>query len=129
MALSTLQRGTEPDGARGVDAVDDLVDPAFLRLGTRFDVGGRAAMKASGNDLLRRGIGQQISGDLLQRELIERHVGIERVHHPVAPGPDFAQIIALEAMRVRIAGEIEPRACPADAELLGGQETVHQLFQ
>ena len=98
VALGAFEGGAEPDGTGGVDAVDDLIDAAFLRLGPRFDVGGGATMKAGGDDLLGCGIGQQVTGDLLERELIEGHVGIERVHHPIAPGPDFAEVIALEAV-------------------------------
>ena len=124
VALGAFEGGAKPDGTGGVDAVDDLIDAAFFGLSTRFDVGGGAAMKAGGDDLLGRSVGQQVAGDLLQRELIEGHVRIQRVHHPVAPGPDFAQIIALETVRVGIAGEVEPRACPADAEFFGGEEAV-----
>ena len=124
VALGAFEGGAKPDGTGGVDAVDDLIDAAFFGLSTRFDVGGGAAMKAGGDDLLGRGVRQQVAGDLFEGELIEGHVGIERVHHPIPPGPDFAEVIALKAVGVGVASEVEPRACPADAELIGGEEAV-----
>ena len=37
--------------------------------------------------LVERRVRQQVARDLLDRELIERHVAVERVDHPVAPRP------------------------------------------
>ena len=59
-----------------------------------------------------------MTGKLLDGELVEGHVRVERVDDPVAPGPDVAQVIALEAVGVGVAGEIKPGARPADAEVL-----------
>ena len=34
------------------------------------------------------GVGQQVAGELLEREPVERHVGVERVDDVVAVRPD-----------------------------------------
>ena len=122
VALGAFQRRAEPDGTGGVDAVDDLIDAAFFGLGTGFNIGRRAAVEAGGDDLSRGGIRQEVAGDLLQRELIEGHVRVQGVDHPVAVGPDLAEVIALKAVGVRVACEVQPRARPAHAELLGCQQ-------
>jgi hypothetical protein len=33
------------------------------------------------------GLGQKVSGQLLDRKLVEGQVGVERIDHPVAPAP------------------------------------------
>ena len=128
VALGALEGGAEPDGAGGVDAVEDLIDAAFLGFGAGFDVGGGAAMEASGDDLIDGGVGEEVAGDLLDGEAVEGHVGVEGVDDPVAEAPDFAEVVALEAVGVGVAGEVEPRAGPADAEFGGVEELVDEGF-
>ena len=54
--------------------------------------------------------GQQVAGQLLDRELVERHVAVEGVDDPVAIGPDLAVVVEVDAVRVGIAGGVEPVA-------------------
>ena len=54
------------------------------------------------------GVGQQVAGELLDRELVERHVAVEGVDHPVAPPPHVALAVGLVAVGVGIAGRVEP---------------------
>ena len=56
--------------------------------------------------------GQQVAGDLLDGELVERHVAVEGVDHPVAPAPHRALAVALVAVGVGVAGGVEPAAGP-----------------
>ena len=79
--------------------------PAFVRR----DV---AAIEAGGDLLIERGIRQQIAGKLLDREFVERQVAIEGPNHPIAIRPVLAVIVEVNAVRVGIAGRIEPVASP-----------------
>ena len=128
VALGAFERGAEPDHAERVDAVVDLVHASFLRVGAGLDVRGCAAVETGGNALRLGGVRQQVASELLDGELREWHVGIERVHDPIAIRPKVAEVIALEAVRVGVARVVEPRPRPADAELRRSQELVHEAL-
>ena len=72
--------------------------------------------KAVAMSLLSRRIGQQVAGDLLDRELVERLVGVERADHVVAIGPDRPRHVGHVAGRIGIAGQVEPHPRPVLAE-------------
>ena len=55
VALATFERRAEPDGSRHIHAVNDLDHTVFLFVGPRFDVDGRATVKAGGDDLVLEG--------------------------------------------------------------------------
>ena len=119
MALRTLERRAQPDGAGGVDAVEDLVDAALFLVGAGLYVGRRRAVEARGDEwigiFLWVGLGQEITGELHDGESVEGEVGIHRAHDPIAIGPEIAEIVALKTVGVGVAREIEPRTCPAFA--------------
>jgi hypothetical protein len=122
VALAAVQREAHPGRAGDADAVHHRVKAVFIRVDAAFFIQHRVSMKPGGDDVLRRGIRQHVSGELLDAELIEGHVIIQRLHDPVAIGPDLARAVFLEAVRVRITCEIEPAARPAFAVLFGGKE-------
>ena len=72
----------------------------------------------------RRG-GQQVAGDLLRDEPVERHVGVHRVDHVVAvlPGVRVGDV-PRRAGRLGIAGHVEPVPAPALAELRRGEQAI-----
>src|SRR5437763_1537432 len=113
MALAAFERRAEPDGPGYVDAVDDLIHAVFFLVGPRFDVHGRAAMETGGDLLVERRARQQVARNLLDRELIERHVGVEGADHPIAIRPDRAVAVTLIAVAVGIAGGVEPGRRPS----------------
>ena len=62
-----------------------------------------------GRDLLvERRTREHVAGDLLQRELVERQIAVERVDDPIAPAPHVALGVGLVAVRIRIARRVEP---------------------
>ena len=75
-------------------------------------------MEGGGDDLVLGRVRQQVSGQLLDRELVEGLVLVEGLDHPVAISPDDASRVARVAGAVGIAGEIEPLAGPVFA--IGG---------
>src|SRR5690242_14771903 len=96
------------------------------RINAALFVEHRVAMEPGGDALLRRRAGQQITGELLDRELIERHVRIDRVDHPIAVRPDRTIAVLLVAIRVGVAREVEPLARPTLAILRRGKKAVDQ---
>ena len=99
----------EPDSAGRLDAIDDVLD---LRLGgdrTALPVEHVVAVEAGGDELAERRLGQQVAGELLDGELVERHVAVQRIDDPVAPMPLVACAVGLEAVGVGVAGGVEPR--------------------
>ena len=74
VALSTLHGQTHPHGRRGLDAVDDVFD-AILFVNCSTLVGGAVvAIEASGNELTRSSIGNQVARQLIDGELVKGHV-------------------------------------------------------
>ena len=57
MALGTSEGESEPDGAGGVDPVDDVVDAGLLGIATTLAVSHVIPMKAGRENLVGRGIG------------------------------------------------------------------------
>ena len=98
-----------------VDPVDDGGVAELFVAGAAFVLGHRVAMKGGRNDLVFGGVGEQVAGELLHRELVEGLVLIERLDHPVAVGPDDATGVAGVAGAVGITGEVEPLAGPVFA--------------
>ncbi len=67
-----------------------------------------APREAGGRLLVAAGVRQEVAGDLLDGEAVERHVGVEGLHDPVAVGPHLPLVVEVEAVRVGIAGGVEP---------------------
>ena len=61
-------------------------------------------------------------------ELIERHVLVERADDPIAIGPDLAVVVEVNAVRVGIAGHIEPVAAAMLAPVLRLHQPIDQLL-
>ena len=68
-------------------------------------------------NLILRRMRQQVAGDLLDDELVVRHVVVERIDDPVAIHPHEPRLVLFEAVGIGIAGRIEPDAAPALAEV------------
>ncbi|NNJ26502.1 hypothetical protein LzC2_25900 [Planctomycetes bacterium LzC2] len=66
------------------------------------------AIKSRRDLLIERRVRQQIAGELFHRELVERLVPVERSHDPVTVGPDAAFVVQMQAVRVAVAGGVEP---------------------
>src|SRR3954465_16089859 len=79
-------------------------------------------MEGGRQPLHRRGIGKQVTGDLLDRESIERHVFVEGGDDPVAPTPGRGtRAVDLETVGVGVPGLIEPMPAPPLAEVRAGE--------
>ena len=83
-------------------------------------------MEAGRELLLVRRVRKQVAGELLDREPIERHVGVERVDHPISPRPVVARRVLLEPVGVGIPGRIEPPHRHSLAVTRRRQGLIHQ---
>ena len=128
VAAAAVQREAEPSEAGGLHAVNDVFDAPLLGDDAALAIEAVVAVEAGGHDLFAGGIGQQVTADLFERELIEGLVVVEGLDDPVAPGPHGAAAVGLEAVAIGKAGEVEPLHGHALAVVLGFQEAVHHLF-
>ena len=72
---------------------------------------------------------QQVAGDLLLDEAIERHVGVHRVDHVIAifPGIGIGDVPRW-AGRFAVPGHVEPVPTPAFAELRRSEQAINDLL-
>ena len=115
VALGALNREPEHALADRVHAIEHRVHPELLGVHAAFFIEHRVAQKTGRHNLVLRGIGQQIAGELLDNELIIRQIAIERVDHVITIEPDVARFILFEPIRIRVARRIKPMAAPAFA--------------
>ncbi len=116
VALRAGHRRAHPDRKGGVDAVDHGGVAELLVAGTALVLGHGVAMEGGGDELRVRGLGQQVAGQLLDGELVERLIAVERLDHPVAVGPDLPSRVARIAGAVGVARQVEPEPRPVLAE-------------
>ena len=128
VAAVTSEREAEPDGRGGLDAIEDIFDASLFGDAAALAVEHIIAVKTAGDFLVARGAGQKIAGELFDGELIEGHVRVQRIHHPIAPRPHRTLGVALEAVSIGVAREIEPVPSPAFAVAGRGEEALDKLF-
>ena len=128
VTLAALHRQPQPDVGRGLDAVDDILDAILL--GDRPALVGRAviAIEPGGNLLGDGRAGQQIAGQLFDRELIERHVRIVRPNDPIAPGPHVARAVGVMHAGVSVTGRVHPPQRHPLAVMPRGQQPVDDFL-
>ncbi len=124
VALRTLQRRTEPHGRGRRRAVEQPFPARFVGVDAALVVAHRVAVEAGRQHSLVAAIGQQVAGQLQQREAIERQVAVVGIDDPVAPLPHRARRIEVEAVGVGVAREVEPRQRPAFAVVRRREQAV-----
>ena len=128
VALGATHRGAEPHGGRGAHAVHDVFGEILVGVRAALVVGHHVAVETA-RDLLRpRRVRQQIAGELLDGELVERQVPIERRDDPLAPRPHLAQAVVVIAARIRVTRLVEPRHRHALAVSGPREQAIHQLL-
>ena len=116
---------TQPDRAESAGSVDSLLEEELLGVYAAFPVAESVAMESGRHSLLDGGVGQQVTGDLFDREPVEAHAAVERVNHPptVAPGVR-PRVVLRVSVRVRIADLVEPVNGLLLAEVFGREKPV-----
>ena len=72
-------------------------------------------------------IGKEITGELLDGELIERLIAVDGIDDPVAVAPGMgADAVLFVAITIGVTGEVEPMSAPAFSEMGRGEEFVYE---
>ena len=66
------------------------------------------AVETGRDDLGGRGMFEQVAGELLDEELVERQVAVEGGDDPLTIRPDFAIVVEMEAVGIAVACGVEP---------------------
>ena len=125
---SAVQRCTEPDPTRRGDAVVGVVRLVLLVDGSALVRRRIAAMEARRRLLIRRRVIEQIPRELFQCELVELHVLVERLDHPVAIRPHLAVVVEVEPMRIGVTRGVEPVTPAMLAPRRRCHQSLHELL-
>ena len=115
VALGAHEGLPQPGGADALHAVHDVLGFVLPGLRATFLGGENEAVVGTRDELRVGAVGKQITGDLLDGELVEAFVLLERADHPVAPRPDGHGVVAVVADGVGVAHLVQP----PDGEALG----------
>ena len=113
VTLGALYGHPEDSFADRVDAVEHRLHAELFRVYAALFVDHRVTQETGGHLLILRGIRQQIARNLLDHELVVRHIAIERMDHPIAVEPHQARRVFFVAVGIGIAGGVQPVASPA----------------
>ena len=126
VALRAADGKAQPDRAEGAGPVHCFLEGILGAVHAALSIAQRVAVEPGGDALLDRRAGQQVPGELLDREAVKSHACIERVDDPapVAPGmrPDIVLGIAVQ---VGVAHLIQPVEGLLLAEVLRRQQALH----
>src|SRR4029079_17444884 len=95
MTLCAAERRSQPHRRRRIHTVDQYLKIALVFIDPALFVEQSIAMKAAGDLLAFRRIRKHVPGDLLKGELVERHIAVEGINHPVAELPHRSSMVAL----------------------------------
>ena len=92
-----------------------MMPPSFVVMLQRTEAGGDLLLE-------RRDSGSRSPASCSIVKLIERHVAVEGADDPVAIGPNLAVVVEMDAVRVGVAGHVEP----VPAAMLAPVRRLHQ---
>ena len=127
MAASAAEAQPHPNHPHGLDPVDDVLGAPLLVDRASLGVDAVITVKTRGDQLVVGRLVEQIPGELLDGELIEGLVGVERPDHPVSPGPLAVLEVVVIAMAVSIAGAVKPPGRQALSEARRCQQAIDRL--
>ena len=107
-------------------SVDGVLDAILLVDRAGFGDGPVIAAESGGDPLIQAGARQQVAGDLVDHETVERLVAVEGGDDPVAPGPHGAGEVVLKAVGVGVAGAVEPVHRHSLAVMRRSQQAIDQ---
>ena len=110
MTDGTAGGHTEKHGGRCLDPVHHVANFEFGRNRPSLRCGDVAAVEPGGDLLIERRVGEHVPRNLLDNELVERHVRVERVDHPIAVRPHLAVIVNMHPVSVSVPGRVEPES-------------------
>ncbi len=128
VALSAGERRAEPHRRGGVHPIEESLEPGLFVVDAAFLIEKGVAVKSGRDSLFGRRLRQHVARDLLDGEIAEREVPVQRADDPVAILPHRAGVVLLVSVGVRVTREIEPGPSPPLSEMRGCEQSVHELF-
>ena len=128
VALGAAEGAAQPGIGDGTDALGAILREVFLHLGAAFAGHHIQAIIAARDELFFGRVRQEVAGELLAREDVERLIRVEGVDDVIAVREDALILVAVVADRVGEAGDIEPPDRHAFAETGGGQQAIDLLL-
>ncbi len=108
VADGALEGEAHEGGADGGDAVDDIFEVRFFGEGGADVDDEVEAVESGGDELFLGGVGVEVTGNLVDGELVVGEVGVEGVDDPVAIGGVVAEVVVVVSVGVCDADEVEP---------------------
>ena len=124
----TADRQPQPDGGSGLEAIDSVLDLVLVGIGAVFGIAAMIAVEARRDALGQTRIGQQVARELLHRELVEGHVFVEGLDHPIAPPPHVARTVVLVAIGVCVTSGFQPAERHPLSEARRGQQALDRCL-
>ena len=128
VAAGTPERQAQPRGGCGTDAVDHVFRLIFLGNSATLKIDHVITIEPGGDLLVDGGVGQEVSSQLLDGELVVRHVLVVGVDQPVSPVPHLAQAVNVVAVGVGVTRDVEPLHGHALAVVGRSKKLVNSLF-
>ena len=126
---STAHRQTQPHGSQGRRPIEHLLRAELLQIDSSLAVCQGVAIEAGSNSLIQSRVGQQVSGQLLDRELVERKVTIQGVDHPLTIAPGVrAGLVLFVAVAVCITCQVKPGPGPLLTIVFRIEQTIDQML-
>ena len=125
MAAGATDCQTQPDRERRIDPVDYIFNLILLWNDASFGIAAVIAIETGSNPLLQCRLGEQVTRELLNRELVEGHIGIEGIDHPVPPTPHRSGTIVLITTGICIPRGVEPNQAHAFTKMLRIQKSIN----
>ena len=113
VALGASNAQAEQGRSGGGHAVEHRFNAELFGIDAALLVDLGVAVEAGGHALSEGGLGQEVSGELLDEELIEGLIGVEGRNDAIAVGPDGSGGVDAVAVGVGIPGDVQPPAAPA----------------
>ena len=98
----------EPCGGGCVDTVEEADIALFFGDCAAFTIEHVVAVETGGDEVVLGWVWKEVASELLDGELIERHVVVEGFDDPVSPNILVGVAVHLEAVAVGVTGSVEP---------------------
>ena len=109
VTLRAPDRQAQPYRSERARPVYCLLEEELGRVHSALPVAESVAVESGRDSLLDGGIGQEVTGDLLDREAVEAHAAVKRVDYPPAIAPSVRPSVILRVpVRVRVADLVKP---------------------
>ena len=126
MTASTVERQPHKHRAGRDDAVHHIPHADFLDDRSAFVGRHVAAVEACRHQLVRRSLGQQVTGQLFGQELVVRQIPVEGIDDPVTVRPHLAIVVQMQPVRVAVPSCVQPESGHVFAVVRRLQQPVHQ---